>query len=278
MEQFQTDSSAGKTSGCCGSQAHKNIHKTFFGLAIVFLFVLVIYVGAGALNKMKEWKYIGQGIEAKNTITISETGEIYAKPDLAITSFSVVTEAKTVAEALSNNTKKMNAVIAAIKEQGVEDKDLKTTSFNISPRYEYYGVSSIYPSGRRILAGYDVNQSLQVKIRDMEKIGVIIQVAADAGSNEASALQFTIDKEDEFKKQAREQAIGKAKAKAEELAKQLGVKLVRITNFSESSYLPYYYMAEKSAAPMGIGGGGEPQIETGENKITSIVSITYEID
>jgi len=279
MEQFQTNSSAGKDSGCCGSHVHKGIHKIFFGLVIVFLFVLVVYVGAMAFNKMKEWKYIGQGVETKNIITVSDTSEIYAKPDLAITSFSVVTEAKTVAEAMSENTTKMNAVISGVKGQGVEDKDLKTINFNISPHYEWYDKSLLYPSGRRTLTGYDITQTLQVKIRDMEKIGTIIQTAVDAGSNEASDLQFTIDKEDELKNQAREQAIEKTKAKAESLAKQLGVKLVRIISFSENNYLPYYYSGlEKAAVPAGYGiGGGEAQIQTGENKITSIVSITYEI-
>ena len=63
-----------------------------------------------------------------NTITVSETGEVYAKPDLALTTFSVVNEAKTVAKAMSENTKKMNAVIDFVKGQGVEDKDVKTTS------------------------------------------------------------------------------------------------------------------------------------------------------
>jgi hypothetical protein len=277
MEEFKTEGS-GKTSGCCGPHAHKSLFKIFFCLATVFLFVLIVSAGAGALNEIKEWKYIGQGIEAKNTITVSDSGEIYAEPDLAITSFSVVTEAKTVAEAMSENTKKMNAVIAVVKGQGVEEKDLKTINFNISPHYDYYGVSSIYPSGKRVLVGYDITQTLQVKIRDLEKVGNIIQAAIDNGSNEASDLQFTIDQQDELKKQAREEAINKAKAKAEELADQLGVKLVRITNFSESNFVPYYAL-EKAASPLGLGGGGSaPQIETGENKIEVTVYITYEID
>jgi hypothetical protein len=277
MEEFKTEGS-GKTSGCCGSHAHKSLFKIFFCLATVFLFVLIVSFAAGTLNKIKEWKYIGQGIEAKNTITVSDSGEIYAAPDLAITSFSVVTEAKTVAEAMSENTKKMNAVITAVKEQGVEEKDLKTINFNISPHYDYYGVSSIYPSGKRVLVGYDITQTLQVKIRDLEKVGNIIQAAIDNGSNEASDLQFTIDQQDELKKQAREEAINKAKAKAEELADQLGVKLVRITNFSESNFVPYYAL-EKAVSPLGLSGGGSaPQIETGENKIEVTVYITYEID
>lgn len=210
-----------------------------------------------------------------NTITVSDTGEIYAKPDLALTTFSVITEAKTVGEAMSENTKKMNAVIDFVKGQGVEEKDLKTTSFNIYPRYEWYEKSEIYPQGKRVLVGYEVQQSLQVKIRDMTKIGDIIEGATEAGANQVGDLQFTIDKEDELKAQARAQAIEKAKTKAKELANQLGVKLVRITNFSESSVIPYYYGLERAAVP--IGGGEAPQIETGENKIEVTVTITYEI-
>lgn len=253
----------------------------FTGLLIilaVFLLALTVSTIVGIQNKIKEGKYIGQEIETKNTITVSDKGEVYAKPDLAITTFSVVIEKKTVAEAIKENAKKMNAVIDFIKEQGVEDKDLKTVNFNISPRYEWYDTIQFYPQGRRVLVGYEVQQSLEVKIRDMEKIGDIIQGATDAGANEVGDLQFTIDNQDELKKQARGQAIEKAKNKAEELASQLGVRLVRIVNFSESGVIPYYYGLEKAA---GIGGGEEapaPAIETGENKIEITVSITYEIN
>lgn len=243
----------------------------------VFLIALIISTAVGIQNKIKEGRYIGQEIEAKNTITVSATGEIYAKPDLALTTFSVVTEAKTVAEAMSENTKKINSVIDFVKAQGVEDKDLKTSSFNIYPRYEWYEGVQIppYPQGKRVLVGYEVHQALQVKIRNMEKIGSIIQGATDAGANQVGDLQFTIDNQDELKKQARAEAIEKAKAKAKELASQLGVSLVRISNFSESALVPRYYGLEEA---VGMGGGEEvPQIETGENKIEVTVTLTYEI-
>ena len=249
----------------------------FTGLLIilsVFLLALTVSTVVSIQNKIKEGKYIGQEIEAKNTITVSDKGEVYARPDLAITTFSVTTEKKTVAEAMKENAEKMNAVIDFIKEQEVEDKDLKTTSFNIYPRYEWHEKTQFYPQGERVLVGYEVRQSLQVKIRDMDKIGEIIQGATDAGANQVGDLQFTIDDEDEFKKQARGQAIEKAKDKAKELASQLGVKLVRITNFSESGIVPRYYALEES---VGIGGEA-PQIEVGENKIEVNVTITYEIN
>jgi len=268
-----------------GEQNFKNLREKnkilFTGLLIilaVFLLALTVSTIVGIQNKIKEGKYIGQEIETKNTITVSDKGEVYAKPDLAITTFSVVIEKKTVAEAMKENAKKMNAVIDSVKEQGVEDKDLKTVNFNIYPRYEWYDTIQFYPQGKRVLVGYEVQQSLEVKIRDMEKIGDIIQGATDAGANQVGDLQFTIDNQDEFKKQARGQAIEKAKNKAEELASQLGVKLVRITNFSESGVIPYYYGFEKA---VGMGGGEEapaPEIETGENKIEVNVTITYEIN
>ena len=247
----------------------RNIITVLLIVAIVFLVSLTVWVSIDIQNKIQE---------TENTITVSDTGEVYAKPDLALTTFSVITEEKQVAEALSKNTEKMNAVIDSVKNQGVEEKDLKTVSFNIYPRYEYQRVEPEiypYPPGKRVLVGYEVTQSLEVKIRDMAKIGDIIQGATDAGANQVGDLQLTIDKQDELKKQAREQAIEKAKTKAKELASQLGVNLVRISNFSESSIVPRYYGLEKVAA---MGTGEEaPQIETGENKIEVTVIITYEI-
>jgi len=250
------------------------------GVLIVFLAALIASTSVGIQNKIKEGRYIGQEIETKNTITVSDKAEVYAKPDLALITFSVKNEAKQVSEAMEGNTKKMNAVISSIKKQGVKEKDLKTTTFNIYPRYEWRKVETEiypYPPGKRVLIGYEVTQSLQVKIRALAKIGAIIQAATDAGANQVGNLSFTIDKQDEFKAKARKEAIKKAKDKAKELASQLGVRLVRITNFSESGVAPRYYGYKEIAAPM-AGGGEVPQIKTGENKIEVAVSITYEID
>jgi len=243
----------------------KNIIVPFIIIvAIVLLISVIVWIDIDISDKVKE---------TENTITVSATGEVYAKPDLALTSFSVVSEAKTVAEAMAENTAKINDVVAFIKGQGVEEKDLKTTGFNISPRYEWDTEWR-----NRTLVGYEIRQTLEVKIRDMEKIGAIIQGATEKGANEISNLQFTIDNQDELKAQAREEAITEAKTKAKELAEQLGIKLVKIVNFAESTNYPYYYnYALEKAAGMGGGEESAPQIETGENKIEVSVSIIYAI-
>ncbi len=157
-------------------------------------------------------------------------------------------------------------------------QEKKTTNFNIYPRYEWYEGSKLYPQGKRVLVGYEVRQTLEVKVRDIGKISQVIDSAIDAGANQVSNLSFTVDKQDEFKKQAREKAIKEAKAKAKEIASQLGIHLVRIIGFSESAIMPTPRLFNFEGEAMGMGGGGTaPQIETGENKIGVTVNITYEI-
>ena len=135
---------------------NKNIAAILIGVLLVSL---IVWVNTDIANKIK----ITSNTPAANTITVSATSDVYAKPDLALTTFSVLSEAKTVAAAMQDNAAKMNAVIAFVKSQGVEDKDLKTTNLSISPRYEWENPACAYsycPSGKRILVGYDINQSL----------------------------------------------------------------------------------------------------------------------
>jgi uncharacterized protein YggE len=280
----------------CGGSAWGKI------IMSILLVALAVYVAALATNAIKANKYVGRDAAALSTITVSGDGDVSAKPDLAVMDFSVVSEAKTVAEAMADNTKKMNAIIDVTKSMGVAEKDLQTTGFNISPRYDYVketattpvpaisvsgsgGVpvpidnSIYYPSGKRVLAGYDITQTLTVKMRDMTKIGQIIEEVTASGANQVGDLQFTIDDPDTVQAQARQKAIDNAKSKAQVLAKQLGVKLTRITSFSEGGYYPAPVRMSYAAKDTAAGEAAvTPSIQTGENKITVNVSITYEIE
>jgi uncharacterized protein len=257
----------------------KKSHAIIGVFAILFLISITAWFAIGAWDKFNS----GSNDPNKPIISVSGTGEIYAKPDLGLIQLSVVTQKKTVAEAMAENTKSMNAVIAAVKSQGVADKDIKTTGFNISPQYEWQKVACLAypcPDGKNILIGYEVNQQIDLKVRALDKVGDIIQKSTTAGANQVGNLQFTIDDEDAVKKQAREQAITKAQAKAKELASQLGVRLVKIVSFTENGNNPYPMYDYASSKAIGMGGGeisAAPSIQTGENKITVSVSITYEI-
>lgn len=260
---------------------------------------LAVYVAALAVNAIKSNKYIGRQVANQATISVSGDGEVYKTPDLAVMSFSVVSEAKTVAEAMEDNTKKMNAITDVMKSMGVAENDLQTTNFSINPRYDYVRATApvpadgaeiavdeeyYYPSGKRTLSGYDVNQTMTIKVRqeNMGKIGQIIQEATASGANQVGSLQFTLDDPDAAQAEARELAIAEAKEKAEILARQLKVKLVRIISYNDGGYSPVYrlnYDAKEEA--YGMGGAASvpaPDIQAGESKISMNVNITYEIE
>lgn len=240
---------------------------------IVFLIVLIAYYSAATSEKLKQANYIGK---ENNIITVIKTGTVYAIPDLAQVSISIRTEEKKVGDALKNNSEKSTAVIQFLKDQGISETDIKTRYFNVYPLYEWREPTSatIYSTGTRILVGYEAYQTIEVKIRDSEKISGIIEGAINAGANEVSNLNFIVENEEIFKTQARTKAIIDAKNEASKIAQTLGIKLGSIVSFTESSYTPFY---DSMKAVSATGLGGESSVSIGENKIEVTVNIVFEI-
>lgn len=258
------------------------IHKRrVWMIASLLGIILALYLLSLTANEIKYYSTISPA-PASNTISVSGEGEAYIKPDLATFSFSIVESAKTVGEAQKLATGKTNTTIAALKNAGVAEKDIKTVGYNVYPKYEYERAVCIAtycpPQGNQRISGYEVSQSVEIKVRDLEKAGDLLSLVGQNGASNISGLDFTVDNPDDINRQAREQAIAKAKDKAQQLASDLGVRLVRIVSYSENGSSPMYY-----AKGVGIGGGlatdavPAPRIPTGENKITSNVNIIYEI-
>ncbi len=132
-----------------------------------------------------------------------------------------------------------------------------------------------------MLRGYEVRQSTTVKVRDTAKAGDLLAGVGDKGATELSGLNFTFDKPEATQTEARNKAIADAKAKADELAKQLGVHLVRVVSFSESGSgypQPYAYGRGGATANQAMDSKAvAPEISVGQNNVTDDVSITYEI-
>ena len=248
---------------------YKTIILTAVVLVVIILpLVIVISYGTEIVTELKSYRYIGAGLEFKNTISVTGEGKIYTKPDIAMVSISVVSEGKRVIEVQNENTKKINKVIKFLKDSGIEEKDIKTINYNLSPQYVYEERKT------PIIVGYSLSQVLEVKIRILDKVGDILEGATEQGVNEINSLYFKVDKDEEVKEEARKLAIDDAKKKAEKLASQLGVKLVKISSFSEGGgETPVYRNLE-----YGVGGGGAPQIQVGENEIIISVTLTYEIN
>lgn len=247
-------------------------HKLKGAIFALFFVVLIIAGIVWIQGKIKENQYVGEGLANKNTINVVGTGQIFVQPDIALISLSVVSESKKISDAQNDNTQKMNNIIGFLKNDlGILDKDLKTTNYNIYSDYTYTR------DGQKIFLGYKITQTLEVKIRDLSKVGNVIEGATERGSNEISSLQFTNEDLEKTKVDARKLAIDDAKEKAKTLVSQLGVKLGKIVSFNENFYTPIPMPTYKEA--IGLGGGGTtPDIQTGENKISVTVSITYEIE
>ncbi len=254
--------------GACMAGKGRKVLKIVLWV-IIIAFILSIFVGDRGGYR--------EGNKIVNTITFSGKGEVVIKPDIATVSFGVSAENLDVAKATNDSATKMNSIIDLLKAKGVDPKDIKTTNYNIYPRYDYVQANQTYPGGKQVLAAYVVSQTVEVKIRDISKSSEILSGVGGLGVTDVSGLTFTIDKIDEVQNQARDLAIQDAKTQASTLAKSLGVKLVKITSYSENGNNPVMYALDKTVMGAALPSAVAPQIPVGENKVTSNVSITYEI-
>lgn len=257
----------------------EKLRKALFATVIVLAVFLAIQAIAGLLNL----RYVGAGIAAANTITVSGHGESVGVPDIATFSFSVVSEKSTVTAAQTDATAKANAVTAYLKSAGVDEKDIQTSDYSVQPQYDYPQIQCVRypcPGSDPVLRGYQVRQTTSVKIRDTSKAGDLLAGVGSKGATEVSGLNFTLDNPDAVQDEARNKAIADAKEKAETLAKQLGVSLVRVTAFSENGGgypRPMMYSANDAYGKGGVTAAAAPEISVGQNKVTNDVSVTYEI-
>jgi uncharacterized protein len=279
-----------------GEEGAKRVSKwTAISLMLLSAFLLMKVIA-----DFKRLPSVGREVYPQSTIMVSGTGEAYAIPDIATFSFSVVETGTTVKQAQEKSDAKINKALAAVRDSGVADKDIKTTGYNVYPKYDYLsascpqpaplnyssgsaGVSSsavVYcPPGKQVLTGYEVSQNITVKVRDTEKVGDLVTKIGAASVSNISGIEFTVDNREQYVAQARAAAITEARAKAKVLAGQLGVHLGIIISYSENGNYPIYYSASgKGGADMAVSSAAPvAELPTGETKITSDVSITYEI-
>lgn len=260
--------SNGKSSSVWSSEFWMKCEAGYYFLMLLAA-VLALWLGAKFLNEVKSFT---RPSLSSPTILITGEGKVLAKPDVGMVNLSVVSSSLNMSFAQEGAAETVNKAIDFLKNSGVEEKDVKTTSYNISTLYDF-------PKGRREFLGYEVRQTVQVKIRDLKKASDIIGGVTDFGIIEISDLRFVVDNDDALKAEARAKAIVDAKAKAFILAKTLGVGLGDIVSFNEfGGPVPLYGYA----TGLGFGGDSEksaaPSIPTGENEIISNVSISFEIE
>lgn len=216
-------------------------------------------------------------------ITVSGEGEVMAQPDIGSFTFGVRAEAETAAAAQTQSATTMNDIVSYLADAGVAEADIDTSNYNLSPRYRWVeeacAPGTLCRGGERVVDGYEVSQTITVKVRNLEQSGELISGVGQRGATNVSSLQFTIDDPANLEAEARTAAIADAQAKATVLAEELGVRIVKMTGFYEDNQgrpVEPYLMARSEMATDGMGGVA-PSVPVGEDEIVSRVNISYEV-
>lgn len=243
-------------------------------------------LGTKIITEIKGYRFIGGGVSATNTIAVSGEGEVYASPDIATVRFSVRYEAKNMKDAQDKVNMNMKTVLAAVRKIGISEDDIKTDNYSSYPKYEWQegtvaclALNCPPPRpGKQVLVGYEVSQGVTLTIRNLDMVNDVVSALGTAGVTDMQGPNFAIDDEDDLRATARREAIEEARAKAEVLARDLGVTLVRVVSFSEGSAYPLYGRAMVAAKGESFDSAAvPPELPQGQEKITSQVTVTYEI-
>lgn len=210
-------------------------------------------------------------------VTVMGEGEARAAPDLAMTSLTVLRTGETAQAALADANEASAAVAAAMRELGIEDADLQTGSFSVSPQYRYENRedgTALPPE----IAGYEARNTLSVRVRDLDRLGEVLDRAIGEGVNQGGDIRFLIEDQSALENEAREEAFERARASAETLARAAGRSLGTATAISDemaAAFPPPMPMASRMMAEQGA--GGSVPVEIGENAVTARVRVVFEL-
>jgi uncharacterized protein len=238
-------------------------------LIVVVSVLVVAALIAGCTPTVIERSSDGQPTE--RTIAVNGTGNIYADPDVAYINIGVHTQNADPKTALSSNTTQVQAVINAIKAIGVVEKDIQTSNFNVYPSVQYG------PNGETLDTLYMVDNTVYVTVRDLTKLGEMLETVVSSGANNINGITFDILDKNALASEARKAAVEDAQKQAQDIADAAGVQL------GELMYVNVYYSGTTYPQYEGKGGGGgysstlSVPVSAGRMVITAEVNMTFKI-
>jgi hypothetical protein len=216
------------------------------------------------------------GNEQVHGISVAGEGKVSAKPDVAMITLGVSTLRPTVAEARTAAAAALEGMINSMKDNGVEAKDIQTQNLSIYPEYRYGN------NGEQTLLGFRVNNTVNAKLRDIDRTGEIVDAAVEAGGDEATiqGIAFTIDDPESLREQARAAAVADAKKRAETLATASGVSIGDPISISEGGGFepPVYYNRGAAIAEDATQPAPATPVEPGELDVVVNVTVTWSIE
>ena len=214
-------------------------------------------------------------VEQKHTISLTATGAVKTTPDKVDISTGVTSEAKSAREALDQNTAAMTKVVAALKEDGIEPKDIQTVNFSVGPIYEQRPYDR--PDGKApLIVGYRVTNQVRITLNDTKKLGEILDKVVTLGSNQIDSIEFGVKEPEALKDEARKLALKNVTDNAKLYAEAAGVGLGPILSISEEDSA-YYPRAMPAAARMDMAKEAVP-IEAGTATVEVRVRVSWELN
>ena len=202
-------------------------------------------------------------------LDVSATGTSTRRPDIAIISAGVVTQASKAGDAMAANAKAMTATIAALKRAGVADRDIRTQSINLQPQYRY---SDNQPP---VLTGYQASNRVSVRLRDLKGAGGVIDALVGAGANQIDGPTLSVEHPEAALDEARAKALATARTRADLYAKTAGLTVRRIVRISESDGAPPIV---RPMAMMARAKADSTPVEAGEQELTVNLSVVFELN
>lgn len=195
--------------------------------------------------------------------------ELKFKPDIAYITVGVVTQARDQADAVKANATRATAVLNALKQAGVADKDIQTQFYGVQPQYDYQAQPAV-------LTGYQVTNSVQVTVRDLTKPGQIIDKVSAAGANQVNGVSFDLSDRSKAQSQALSAAVANAKAKVTTIAQAAGVSVGRLISMTEGTVAPVQPVFRAAMRTAAAAQASTP-VEEQQITITADVTAVYAI-
>ena len=211
--------------------------------------------------------------QAEGTLlSVSATGEASRTPDIATLSTGVVTQAADANTAMRDNATQMDRVMAALRAAGIAERDIQTSGINLNPQYRY--AENMPPA----ITGYQASNTVNVKVRELAKLGKVLDTLVAQGANQINGPSFGLDKPEAALDEARLAAVKKAQAQARTYANALGLQVKRIISISEGgASLPRPPMPMMRAMAADAGYAKETSVAPGESSVSVSVEMVFEL-
>ncbi len=240
--------------------------KFYLLLGLILILVLSACSAPAAPGQALSVQQAGEPVR---TISVNGTGQVTLNPDIAFISVGVQSQSEQVTNALSENNDKAQAVASALRELGIEDKDIQTSSFNIYPQQQYG------PNGEATSTTYVVNNTVYVTVRDLQMMGSLLDVVVRTGANSINGVSFDVQDKSKAVSEARRLAVESARGQADEMAQTAGVTLGELQTMSVYSSQPPMAIYEAKGAGAMAADASQVPLSAGQMVIQVEVSATY---